>query len=284
MGEPLPQLNASAKPVKATLLAAGRGTRLRPLTDTIPKCMIPIAGKPLLEHNVEWLRRFDVTELVINLHHLPEVVREHFRDGSRWGVRITYSPERELLGTAGSVKKMADYFDGPFFVWYGDNLSTCRLDRLWQFHMARKNSLATIALYKRDDPTQSGIVGLDENDRITRFLEKPRPEQVFSHWVNAGIYVLDPRVLETIPAEGMADFGRDIFPALLSRNYPLYGYKMSEEEGLWWIDTPEDLERIQRGYGAHKNGIEHDELPLQAKESFSKYVGQGGALRSAKEH
>jgi len=226
------------------ILAAGKGTRLRPLTETVPKCMVTIAGKPLLQYTIEWLRKYRVTEIIINLYHLPEVISNYFGDGGRWGVHITYSLERELLGTAGGVKNVAWFFDGPFFVWYGDNLSTCRLDRLWEFHRAR-SGIATIALHYREDPTQSGIVGLDERDRVVRFLEKPGPDQVFSHWVNAGIFVLEPQLLEVIPSDGYSDFGQDIFPTLLAKGAPIYGYRLSEQEYLWWIDTPEDLQRVQ---------------------------------------
>jgi NDP-sugar pyrophosphorylase family protein len=245
--------------MKAMILAAGQGTRLRPLTERIPKCMVPLGGKPLLEYNIEWLRRYGVTEIIINLYHLPEAIRGYFGDGQKWGVRITYSLEHKPLGTAGGVKNVEWFFDGPFgsavgepvepqgrpfFVWYGDNLSTCRLDRLWEFHKV-KGGIATIALHHRDDPTQSGIVGLDADDRITCFLEKPQPDQVFSRWVSAGIFVLEPIVLEAIPANGAPDFGRDVFPALLARGAALYGYRMSPSEGLWWIDTPEDLCQVQ---------------------------------------
>jgi len=232
--------------MKAMILAAGQGTRLRPLTDHIPKCMVSIGGKPVLEHTIEWLRRYGVTEIIINLHHLPEAIRGYFGDGQKWGVRITYSLEHRPLGTAGGVRNVAWLFDGPFFVWYGDNLSTCDLSRLYQFHQA-KGGLATIALHHRDDPTQSGIVALDEDDRIVRILEKPRLDQVFSHWVSAGIFVLEPQVLEAIPAEGAPDFGRDVFPALLDHGVSLYGYRMAGDEGLWWIDTPEDLRRMEKG-------------------------------------
>jgi len=235
--------NPAQMPRKAMLLAAGRGARLRPLTETVSKCMTPIAGKPLLEHNVSALRDYGVTDLVINLHHLPQLVIDHFGDGGRFGIRIKYSIEPELLGTAGGVKKVEQFFDTPFFVWYGDNLSTCRLDRLWQFHQS-KGGIATIALHYREDPTRSGIVGFDENDRVTRFLEKPSPDQVFSHWVNAGILVLEPEVLKAIPNGRAADFGRDVFPALLERGSAIFGYRMTDNEGLWWIDTPEDLANI----------------------------------------
>jgi mannose-1-phosphate guanylyltransferase len=240
-------------PRKAMLLAAGLGTRLHPLTDSVSKCMIPIAGKPLLEHNVGVLRSYGVTDLVINLHHLPETVMNHFGDGSGFGVRITYSHEPELLGTAGAVKKVERFFDGPFFIWYGDNLSTCRLDRLWQFHQSRRG-VATIALHHREDPTRSGIVGLDLDDRITRFLEKPRPDQIFSNWVSAGILVLEREVLKAIPAESVVDFGRDVFPALTQQDCAVFGYRMSEDESLWWIDTTEDLARVEQSLAGCSKG------------------------------
>ncbi|HLJ60635.1 MAG TPA: nucleotidyltransferase family protein [bacterium] len=227
------------------LLAAGLGTRLRPLTDRIPKCMVRVDGRPLLEHTLSWLRSYGVRDVVINLHHLPDVVRDYFGDGGAYGVRITYSYEAELLGTAGAVKRVASCFDGPFFVWYGDNLSTCRLDRLWEFHRARRG-LGTVALFHREDPAHSGIVAVDDDGRIRRFVEKPRPGEIFSHWVNAGILVLEPGVLDEIPATGLVDFGRDVFPALLARGEALYGYRMSHDEGLWWIDRPQDLALLER--------------------------------------
>jgi len=232
--------------MKAMLLAAGQGSRLRPLTDRIPKCMIPVGGKPILEHTIEWFARSGVTEIIVNLCSLPQVIMDYFGHGDRWGVRITYSLEEQSLGTAGGVKNAAWFFDdGPFLVWYGDNLSHCDLDRLYRFHCA-KGGLATIALHHREDVSQSGIVGLDDVDRIMRFLEKPTPEQTFSHWVNAGIYVLDPAVLGFIPAEGIPDFGRDIFPRMLAAGWPLYGYRLTDAEGLWWIDRHEDLTRVQQ--------------------------------------
>jgi NDP-sugar pyrophosphorylase family protein len=232
-------------PVKAMLLAAGEGTRLRPLTNYRSKCMVEVGGKPVLERNIEWLRRYGVRDLLINLHHAADSVTGYFGDGSRFGVRISYSLEPQLLGTAGAVRRVAEQFTGPFFVWYGDNLSTCRLDRLWDFHAASRG-LVTIALHEREDPTSSGIAGLDEHDRITRFMEKPRPHEVFSHWVNAGIFVAEPEVIGAIPAGGPADFGRDVFPRLLERSGSVFGYRMTADERLWWIDTPADLERVEK--------------------------------------
>jgi NDP-sugar pyrophosphorylase family protein len=234
-------------PKKAMLLAAGKGTRLQPYTDSMHKCMIPIDGKPLLEHTINKLQNWGVTDLLINLFYLPDSIKNYFGDGKNWGVNITYSLEKDLLGTAGGVKNVEGFFDGSFFLLYGDNLSTCSLAKLWQTHQKSKAKI-TIALYWREDPWQSGIVEITPEGKIVRFLEKPKPEEVFSHWVNAGILVVEKEVLELIPKGTFADFGHDIFPALLKEGSSLAGYTMSKEENLWWIDTPKDLERVTREY------------------------------------
>ncbi len=251
---PIVSHSGSGMPAQAMMLAAGQGIRLRPLTDRIPKCMVPLGGKPLLEYGIRWLQKHGVTELAINLYYLPETVTEYFGDGQRWGVHITYSREPEPLGTAGGVKQMAPFFRGPFFVWYGDNLSTCRLDRLWEHHKSRGGAV-TVALHYREDPIHGGIVGLDAQDRITRFVEKPAPGEVFSRWVNAGIYVLEPAVLDRIPAGRAVDFGRDVFPAMLAAGGALYGYRMSGSERLWWIDRAEDLQRVEREWETIESGL-----------------------------
>ncbi len=164
------------------------------------------------------------------------------------GMAITYSMEDEILGTAGGVKRVEGFFENdPFLVWYADNLSRCDISKLFDLHQA-KGGMATIALYNREDVTCSGIVGLGKDDRITAFLEKPEAAQVFSHWVNAGIYMLDEHVLDLIPSVGFSDFGRHIFPALLEKGIPLFGYRLSQEEGLWWIDTQEDLRRVENKF------------------------------------
>jgi NDP-sugar pyrophosphorylase family protein len=210
--------------------------------------MVSVGGKPILEHNIAWLKKYGVTDVMINLHYLPQVVIDHFGDRSQWGIRINYSVEKEILGTAGGVKNVARFFkEEAFIVWYGDNLCACDLDRFVAFHRV-KAGLATIALYQREDVTQCGIVDLDGRDRILSFLEKPRPEQVFSHWVNAGIYILEPQVLSYIPANDPSDFGRDVFPALLADGQVLYGYRLSQGERFWWSDTLEDLRRTQREF------------------------------------
>jgi mannose-1-phosphate guanylyltransferase len=241
----------------AMILAAGRGTRLQPVTDRVPKCMVWLHGKPLLEHTVLGLRAQGITQIVINLHHLGDAIANHFDNGSRFGVNIRYSRESELLGTAGGVKRALD--DGllpdRFLVWYGDNLSLCRIENLATHHHLSKAD-ATIAVHHRDDPTKSGIVEIDERGRITRFLEKPTPDQIFSRWVNAGIYLVESRLFTDVPS-GFCDFGRDVFPRMLSLGKTLAGYRMDASEDLLWIDSPEDLRRTE------------ERLPLLGKQKDS---------------
>ena len=229
--------------MKAMLLAAGEGSRLSPLTQNKPKPMLEIGGVPILEHNVRLLVRAGVDHIVINLHHCPDAITEHFGDGSRFGVHITYSHEPVLLGTAGGLKNVESVFESDdFFLVYGDNLTTMDLLRLSSLHRQRAATL-TMALFERENPQASGIVEIDAADRIVRFLEKPQADQIFSRWVNAGFLVLSPRVLSFIPPAGPADFGHDVFGALLSGGEPLYGYRMSEP--LWWIDSIADYERTR---------------------------------------
>jgi len=230
---------------KAMLLAAGLGTRLSPLTDNLPKCMVPVAGKPVLQHDVEWLRSRGVVDLVVNLHHCPEAVTDHFGDGSAFGVRIHYSYEPELLGTAGAVWAAHRFFSQErFLVIYADNLIDCNLNRLYNLHVDSQATL-TMALFWRADVSASGVVALEEGGRIVAFKEKPKPEEVLSHWVNAGLLLCEPGVLRFIPPGQSSDFGHDVLPALLAAGEPLYGYTMGPDEGLWWIDTPEDLQRVR---------------------------------------
>jgi mannose-1-phosphate guanylyltransferase/phosphomannomutase len=227
----------------AMILAAGEGSRLRPLTDHTPKPMLRICGRPILEHGIRLLTKHGIRDLVINLHHRPEEIRAYFGDGAAWGASIRYSFEPHLLGTAGAVRKVQEVFDQTFLVLYGDNLTDCDLDRLRTFHQSRR-AMATIALFRRENVSASGIAELADDDRIVRFVEKPQADAIFSHWVNAGLLVLEPAVLTMIPPGRPADFGRDVLPGLLANGYPVYGYRMREH--LWWIDTIEDYERVDQ--------------------------------------
>jgi NDP-sugar pyrophosphorylase family protein len=224
------------------------GERLKGFVDGLPKPMVPVEGKPILRHDVEWLRRHGVTDISINLHHLPRMVTDYFGNGARFGVRISYSYESELLGTAGAVRKIVDECwqsreDRQFVVVYGDNLVDYDLEKICLFHLSHCG-IVTIAFCRKDDAAGSGIGVLDSEGRVLSFVEKPKPEERISNLVNTGVYVLDREALRYMPGGTFLDFGRDIFPRMLQCGEALYGI---ETEGrLIAIDTPE-LYRAAQG-------------------------------------
>lgn len=241
----------AARPPKALVLAAGEGTRLRPLTLNLPKAMVEVAGRPMLAHTLDWLARHDIRDVAINLHHCPDAITAAFGDGSACGMNITYSHEDRLLGTAGAARRLASYLqDGPFVVVYGDVLTDLDLAGLLAFHheraIADPGTAATLALYRVPNPTEVGLVGLDGNGRITRFLEKPRPEEVFTDLANAGVLVVEPGVLDHIPDGQFSDFGLDVLPALLAAGAPLYGWPISHDTYLLDIGNLEKYAQAQR--------------------------------------
>lgn len=226
--------------MKAMILAAGLGTRLRPLSGPTPKCLMPLAGRPILDWTLRWLREHGVTECVINLHHMADRVRSFCGDGSPYDLRVHYSFEPELLGTAGAVKKAASHFDSPFFVIYADNFSCWDLGEL-ERAFSKRRPAAAVAVHWRKDVTQSGMIELDPEDRILRFVEKPRPDEVTSRYVSAGFFHLDPGVLRYIPSGGFSDFGLHVFPKLLEAGEEMIAVRM--EEPIIGIDTPASYRR-----------------------------------------
>jgi NDP-sugar pyrophosphorylase family protein len=227
------------------LLAAGRGTRLGSAAEGHPKGMVVIEGRPVLEHNVRWLRDHGVRELVINLHYRGDEIASYFEDGSRWGVRISYSREIELLGTAGALAPVCQLFRAELFlVLYADNLITCDIANLRVLHR-RESSDITVALYWREDVRSSGVAELDGSDRITAFHEKPA-DRTAGGWVNAGLLLCEPKVLDLLPASGPSDFGRDVLPTAIRTGFNVVGYRMKTSERLYWLDTPDDLKRTRR--------------------------------------
>ena len=229
--------------MKGMILAAGEGRRLRPLTNHSPKPMLPLADRPLLEHIITYLRSCGVTELAINLHYLPTVVMDYFGDGGKWGVSLRYSVEENLLGSAGGVKRLQDFFDQTFIVYYGDIFTYADLPQMISFHR-RSGALATMGLYQVPDPWNRGIVQLDEAQTIVRFVEKPPPDQIFSNLANAGIYVLEPEVLDRIPTGQPFDFGHDLFPGMLAEDVKVAGYVINDV--LIDIGLPEKYEEANR--------------------------------------
>jgi mannose-1-phosphate guanylyltransferase / phosphomannomutase len=216
--------------MRAVLMAGGSGTRLRPLTCDLPKPMVPILNRPIAEHIINLLKRHHITEVVATLHYLPDVLRDYFQDGSEFGVQMTYAVEEDQpLGTAGCVKNIAELLDETFLVISGDSITDFDLTAAIEFHKQKK-SKATLILTRVPNPIEFGVVISDKEGRIRRFLEKPSTSEIFSDTVNTGTYILEPEVLEYLPANTECDFSKDLFPLLLEKDEPMYGYIAS---GYW---------------------------------------------------
>jgi len=215
--------------MKAVVMAGGEGTRLRPLTSNQPKPMVPIVGKPCMEHILELLKRHGFEDVIVTVAFLPQAIRSYFGGGEALGMEVGYSVEESPLGTAGSVRLAAGRLDDTFIVISGDALCDLDLTKLVEFHREKQASV-TIGLKSVDNPLEFGIVVTDDDGRVERFLEKPSWGQVFSDTINTGIYVLEPEVLRTIPTDRPYDFSKELFPLLLEMGRPLYGYVM---DGYW---------------------------------------------------
>lgn len=215
--------------MKAMILAAGEGTRLRPLTLGLPKPMVPVANVPLLIRTVRLLKSHGITEIAINLYHKGNAIREALGDGSALGVRLHYSDETTLMGTAGGVKHMEPFLNETFLVLYGDNLYRADFTPLIAAHRSHQ-ALVTIATFTTPNPTACGLVVSDETGTVTRFQEKPPASDVFTDQANAGVYVCEPGIFAYIAADTVCDFGHDVFPAILAAGTdtiaarPLDGY------------------------------------------------------------
>ena len=216
--------------VKAMVLAAGAGTRLRPLTYETPKPMVPVVNRPVIHHVLDNLLRHGIKEVAVNLYAHADQVRGYCGDGSRWSIKIHYSHETKLMGTAGAVKKMAPFLkDGPFFVMSGDGLSDIDLGAMLAFHR-RRRALATMAVKAVESSFEYGVTLMGPSGRIRGFKEKPSWSEVFSNKVNTGIYLFEPEILRYIPSRTVYDFGHELWPKLLKRRLPIYAY---ETKGYW---------------------------------------------------
>ena len=216
--------------MRAVLMAGGSGTRLRPLTCDLPKPMVPVLNRPIAEHIINLLKRHGVTEVIATLHYLPDVMRDYFHDGRDFGIQITYAvEEEEPLGTAGCVKNIAELLKDTFLVISGDSIADFDIGAAIEFHK-QKQSKATLILTRVPNPVEFGVVITDEEQRIRRFLEKPSTSEIFSDTVNTGTYILEREVLEYLPEDEEKDFSKDLFPLLLEKGEPMYGYVA---EGYW---------------------------------------------------
>jgi len=227
--------------LKALVLAAGKSTRIAAVSEGHPKPLIRIVGETILGRNLRWLAQHGLREIWINLHFRPEEIRTAIGDGSRFGLSIRYMREPEILGTAGAVRNLSSEWTNTFLVVYGDNLYSIDLDAFLNFHRERR-SLVSIGLFDRRTYPHTGIAGgqvkLARDGRVLAFHEGINDGSL--PWVNAGVYLLEPEVVEEIPPSQYYDFGRDLFPCLLAAGKMIYGHMISGY--CLGIDTPESLQ------------------------------------------
>lgn len=238
--------------MKAVVMAGGEGTRLRPLTLDVPKPFLRVAGKPAIEYALEALVDAGIKDIIVTTFYKPERLMQHLSGGSRLGARIFYSVEDEAMGTAGGVRKCLPLIgEDATVVLSGDVIADVNVKALVDAHV-KSGAVATMALTRVENPSEFGIVGLDDTGRIVRFKEKPKTkEEIFSNLVNAGIYVLSPEALREIPEGEVFDFSKQLFPKLLDAGKKLQGVTL---EGFWMdVGRPSDLVKASAELGQRRN-------------------------------
>ena len=255
--------------MKAMVLAAGLGTRLRPITYELPKPMVPLLDRPVMAHILGLLERAGVTDVIANLHYFPDTIRDYFGDA------ITYRYEEELLGTAGGVRNCADFFgDETFIVISGDALSDIDIAAFKKRH-DESGGVATLAVKRVDDTSQYGVVLHDDIGRITGFQEKPEPADALSELGNCGIYMFEPRIFDYFPGRPFVDWAHDVFPTLLEQDAPFYVHEIDD----YWNDVGSIDELKQASFDAGAGKLD---LALPGTEqSEGVFVGSGTDISAA---
>lgn len=244
--------------MQAIILAGGKGTRLRPLTQDLPKPMISVLNKPLMEYTIELLKKHNITNIGVTLMFLPQYIQNYFKNGEELGVNISYFKEETPLGTAGSVKLAENQLDDTFVVISGDALTNINIEKILKYHK-NINADVTLVLSRQTEPLEYGVVLTDSSGKITSFSEKPTWENVVSDTVNTGIYIINKNVLAKIPQNKVFDFSKDLFPLLLKEKYNLYGY-ITED---YWCDlgTPESyLSAVKDIFSGKVFGIKYENI------------------------
>jgi NDP-sugar pyrophosphorylase family protein len=238
--------------MQALILAGGKGTRLRPLTIHTPKPVVPIVNKPFLNYQIDLLKRAGVKDITLSLSYQPGKIEEIFADGSDYGVRIHYAVEASPLGTGGAYKNAEKYLTETAIVFNGDVLTDMDLARIVAYHKERK-AAATIVLVPVENVSAYGVVETDSEGRVQRFVEKPKPGETSSNTINAGCYVLEPHLLDYVPAGETYSFEYQIFPAILKANEPFYSYVWHD----YWLDIGKPQSYLQANYD-----LINDKLPV----------------------
>lgn len=261
------------KGLKAMVLAAGVGSRLDPLTRSTPKPLVPLANRPVMEHILALLKRHNITDIVSNVHHLPEQVPAYFGDGSRLDMNLTYKHEPTLSGDAGGVRSCRKFLeDGTFLVIMGDLITDADISYVVEQHKT-KGAIATIALQKVADVRHFGVAVTDADSFIKGFQEKPSPAEAISDLASTGIYVLEPEVFEHMPVDGQYGFGRQLFPSLVEKGLPVLGVQVF---GYWSdIGTMENYKLSS--FDALKGLID---IELPGRKTADGWFGEGASVAS----
>jgi mannose-1-phosphate guanylyltransferase len=258
--------------MKAMVLAAGKGTRLFPLTGEQPKPLASVVNVPIIEHIFHLFAKHSISEVYVNVHYLADALLEAYGEESHLdGMSVRLSREEELLGTAGGVKRLAEHFDRTFVVVMGDALTDANLSEIVAFHK-EKGALATIALERVYDTSEYGVVEVDGDGNILAFQEKPKPEEAISTLANTGIYVFEPGVLEYIPEDTFFDFAKDVFPKLLEAGERFVGY----EGNFYWSDIGTLEAYRQAQYDVVAGNVEV-EVPGERREE-SVWIGENAQV------
>ncbi|MEE9322960.1 MAG: HAD-IIIA family hydrolase [Candidatus Aenigmarchaeota archaeon] len=275
--------------MQAVILAGGKGTRTG--NKEIPKVMAEVGDRTILQHQIELLKRYGITDIILCVKHLSEKIKKHFGDGKKFGVRITYSEEREFLGTAGAVKFAEKMIKEEFILFYGDVMMNMHLAKFIEYHKNKKG-IATLLVHRTDHPHDSDIVDMDSENRI-RKIWRPKPGENFRNLSNAAVYVLSSEIFKYVPKNKFLELEKDVLVKMIEKNLPLYGYK--SEEYVKDTGTPERLEGVREDYEngrifrpavfLDRDGVINEEINLLCKPSQLKPIeGSAEGIRMLNEN
>lgn len=248
--------------MKVVIIAGGQGTRIASINNEIPKAMIPVEGKPVIEYQVELAKRYGFDEFIFIVGYLGNIIEDYFSDGSKWGVSIEYYKEESPLGTAGALPFIKEKLKDDFFVFYGDTIMDVDLIQMLEFHKNR-HADASLFLHPNDHPYDSDLVAINENAKVTEFFTRPYPEGFVSkNLVNAALYILSPNIIRYIPINKKSDFGKHIFPTCLNSELNLYGYVSAEY--IKDMGTPDRYEKVSEDVRSGKVAGMNNNYPKRA--------------------
>jgi mannose-1-phosphate guanylyltransferase len=273
--------------MQALILAGGKGTRLRPLTVYTPKPVVPVVNRPFLLYQLDILRKADITDITLSLSYQPDKIQHVLGNGSEFGVNLNYITEPSPMGTGGAYKFAADALRETTVIFNGDILTDVDISKIVAFHQSKK-AAATIALIPVEDPSRYGLVQFDANNKVERFIEKPKGDEFGDqklNTINAGIYVLEPSILDIIADDTNRSFEYDVFPDILGRNLPFYAYVMKDS---YWLDigTPESYLAAHKDFlsgtikGFEIENSSDSDVATRADIDKASVIGEGCNIKS----